>query len=242
MGQNITTWENRLRAVLGGSGVITTTKISSVDAQDSIKAAVRRFSTDRARRAYTDYSGDGVAFKLLLPAAWIAGFSVPLNVEHPVGNRPPDYLDMAEVALTPIDSAPSHVQLNETTPATGVNNVRLFWSVPWPIPTATAGDDKIADTDYEPVVHLSAYFGALQLAGRASDNTKSNLPSADAADFASEESEWREFSRAQLKVYSDHMSGGEDSGPAEAFFDWDARASWIATGRMFLAPAHRGRR
>lgn len=232
MGQTLTTWTTRTRAKLGTPLVA---QISDADLQDHIRAGIRQFSTDRPRILYSDYNGDSVTFSLTIPAAWIDGFASVIAIEYPQGEREPLFLDMAEVELYPGDSDPTHIRLKETTPSTG-KVARVFFSSPWPIPTATGSDDKISDTDYEPVTDLSAAKAALEMAARAAGTRKSGLPSADAAEWETEEGRWQAIARALLKSYNDHVGTEEGGVPASGTTDWDASS---LIGGQFI---FRGRR
>ncbi|MGQ0671235.1 MAG: hypothetical protein ACT4PO_16505, partial [Actinomycetota bacterium] len=204
--------------------------------EDNVAAAVRRFSGDSPRVTFTDFSGNGSAFDFALPTGWIHGFSRVSAIEHPTGNRPETFLDLKEIITYPRDSAPTVIRLLETTPATGTNNVRVYWTLPWPIPTSDATVDKIADHDFEPVAHLGAYLCCLQLESQAAANTRLTVPTADFAGQGEESGRWKEAGDRHLKAYLDHIGGGLDGavGPADGLTDWDARSSWLETGRRFL--------
>lgn len=237
MGRALATWESRVRALLGNPGN-NSSGITNADVDEFVFAAVRKFSGDYPRVLFSDFAGNGSTFDLTKPAAWVDRFSSVRAVEYPQGERPAEHLDMAEVSLYPLDSAPTHIRLEDTTPQTG-KTARVYFTVPWPLPTATAGDDKIADTDYEAVAELAAGLAALELAARAAGNKHPTIPSADSVDWQSEADRWRRIGQDYIAKYRDHVGGRGGEPPASAVFDWDAASTWRDTGRRFL---FRGRR
>src|SRR5438309_363033 len=124
-----------------------TAGILDADIQSFIGEAIRRFSADAPQVAYTDYTGNGVAFDFTLPVAWVAGFSSVRTIEYPQGNRPATYLDDLEWVLYPDSSAPSVIRLNLTTPDVGAK-VRVGFTLPYPIPDASVATDLVSGTDF----------------------------------------------------------------------------------------------
>lgn len=227
-------YEVRSRIMLGRPA---TTTISSGDLEEHVEEAVRRYSKDRPRTAFRDYAGDGSAFDLSLTpiTEWVHGFSFPQAIEYPQGERPPVFLDMGEALLYPLDSAPTSIRLTSTTPATG-ETARVYFSVPWPIPTNDPAVDKIPATDFETVCHYAAYLGAEQLAGRAVPKKDPSFPAAQVFDLAAEGPNWREIARDHLKAYRVAVGADEETRPtpASGWVNWDAQSSWLYTGRTFL--------
>lgn len=236
MGRTLSDWELRTRELLGNPN---TDALPTDDTEQAVRAAIRRFSGDRARVVFSDYPGNGSTFDLAIPATWVDGFSAVTDVEYPQGDRPKVLLDMAEIELYPLDSDPTAIRLNETTPQSG-KTARVYFTVPWPMPDGTTAADKVADTDFEPVCNLAAFYAAVELAGRAAGHKQPTIPAADAVDFENETDRWLGVARERLKTYRDHV-GTEEGGeaPADGITDWDAMASFADTGRRFL---FRGRR
>lgn len=234
MGFSLDEYEARTRMFLGHPSEDT---IARSDVQEHVEEATRRYSRDRPRIAFRDYVGDGSAYDLALNliTEWVNGFSYPQAIEYPQGERPPLFLDMGEVLLYPLDSAPTHIRLTNTTPATG-KTARVYFGVPWPIPTSDPAVDKIPATDFEAVCHLSTHHAALQLAGRAAPKKDPNLPAADIFDLSAEGPSWREIARDHLKAYQAAIGTDEDTTPtpASGWVNWDSSSSWLDTGRTFL--------
>lgn len=230
MGRSLPQWEQRVRGMLGNPS---TDQLASNDLQDEVEAAVRQFSADSPQVALSDFTGNGTAFDLTLPPAWQAGFSSVRAVEYPQGERPPSFLDLAEVQPHPFDSAPTVIRLMQTIPANG-KTARIYFTKAWPVPDAASGTDLISEADFEPVCHLAAWGGALELAGRAAGNKSPSLPSAAVVDFQTEEQRWRDIARDHLKAYQSHVGGADGPAPADAITDWDALSTWADTGRTFL--------
>ncbi len=233
MGAKLSEYEVRSRIMLGRPNA---SQLSASDLQEHVEEAVRRYSKDRPRISFRDYVGDGVAFDLSLSLItdWVNGFSYPFAIEYPQGERPPSYLDMGEVVPYPISSAPTVLRLMNTTPASG-KTARVYYALPWPIPDETAATDLIPATDFEIVCHYAAYLGANQLAGRAVPHKDANLPSAAVFDLSGEGPNWREIARDNLNAYRAAVGGGDDGKPAASgWINWDARSSFLDTGRTFL--------
>jgi hypothetical protein len=233
--QALNAWEARIREILGNPD---TQILPAPDLTNALKGAFRRFGKDVPRRLHSDFTGDGVTFDLTKPAAWIDGFSTVWQIEYPQGERPPVFLDFKEIQPYPDTSAPTVIRLNETTPAAG-KVARLYFTVPWPVPTADPAIDLVPDPDFEAVCQLAAHIAAKELAGRAAGHQRPNLPSATAIGSESEEDRWMRISKTCLAYYQDHV--GTSSGPpgASATTDWDVMSTWQATGKRFL---FRGRR
>ncbi|HXF71142.1 MAG TPA: hypothetical protein VNO79_00845 [Actinomycetota bacterium] len=232
MGRAMAEWEARCRELLGNPAP---SRISQQSLEEHVRAAVRRFSSDRPRIRTADYPGNGSTFELALPSDWVTGFSQVQAVEYPQGEREPVFLDLQEVVLYPPGTTPTVIRLTETTPASG-KTARVYYSVPWPIPDANPATDLIPATDFEAVASLAAAGGALELAGRTAGNKDPEMPGASAVDFRGESDRWRSLARDLLRAYAQHMGAAEGgaSSAAEAITDWDARASWAETGRRFL--------
>jgi hypothetical protein len=234
MGNAVETWEERTRTILGSPS---TDDLSSESLQDHVLAAVRRFSGELPRITYSDYVGDSVTFDLALPTGWVNGFSRVQALEYPLGDRPATNLDLQEISYYPADSAPLKIRLRDTTPVTG-KTARVYFSIPWPVPTSDPTVDKISDLDFIPVCHLAAAYGALELAGGAAGNTRNSLSGADLVGESTEQARWLEEHDRHMKIYLTHVGGSEDGAPADGIIDWDAAASYLS-GRRFL---FRGRR
>jgi len=233
MGRSLPTWRDRCRDRLGNPP---DEVISPGSLEDFVRAAVRAFSGDRPRTTFANFAGDGAAFDLAIASltGWVNVFSQVRAIEYPQGEREPVYLDEQSFILYPTDSAPTAVRLLVDTPATG-KTARVYYTVPWPIPTSDPAIDKVADTDYEPVVALGASQAALELAGRAAGHQRPSLPSASLVGEQTEQSRWSELARMLAKEYRDHVGSGDaGEAPAMGVIDWDARSSWDETGHRFL--------
>lgn len=234
MGRTIDDWQDRTQTLLGDPKP--TPAPESI--QDHVLAAIRRFSADIPRITYADYPGDGVTFDLNLPTGWVPGFSRVVELEYPQGQRPAEYLDLQEVSLYPRDSAPTKIRLRDTTPATG-STTRVYYAIPWPIPTDDPSIDKISDLDFEPVAHLAAAYAALELSGDAAGHTRSSIPGANIAGDTSEYDRWIREHERHLELYFGHVGSVEGGALADGIIDWDARSTFVETRGRFL---FRGRR
>ncbi len=230
MGAALATWEARVRALLGG---VSTAQLPNADIDQHVFAAVRQFSLDRPRIVFADYTGDGATFQLGIPTGWVNDFSWVEAIEYPQGQRPPVFLDPAEIELYPVASAPTAIQLNWTTPAVGTTS-RLSYAVPYPLPDTNAATDLIPAVAFEFVAKLAAAGGATQLAGRASPNTRPNFPSADIAGVEGEEKRWLDIADDYRKEYQGYVGTSGGRAPASAVIDWDASSDWVYTAGRWL--------
>jgi hypothetical protein len=234
MGRTLNEWIDSVRSIIGGAKQ---EKISDEDLEKYVYAAIRKFSGDAPRTAYSDYTGDGVSKSFTLPAGWQQGFSSPIGVEYPQGQNPPMTIDDAELSLYPLDTAPTTLLLRETTPA-AATVARLYYMVSWPLPTSDPAIDLIPDVAFEPVSQLAAHQAFLQLAARSA-GTGRNVGGSDINTSTPESQDYSTRARDAKKEYTDFLGGG-DSGPASGWTDWDASSTFLLTGRRFLFKELRG--
>ena len=232
MGHTLTQWDAEVRTMLGNPPN-SSAGIVDADIQTFITEALRRFSVDRPRVSFSDYAGDGTTFDLTLPAGWVHGFSSVQTIEYPQGERQAVFLDDHEFVMYPGVTEPTAIRLLFTTPESG-KTTRVAWTLPWPIPDSTAGTDLVTAVDFEAVCHLVSYTCCLHLSSRSAGNTNPTYPSADVSDWKGEEDRWMVAAREHLKVYRNHIGGGDDDAPAMAVSDFDLGSTWLETGKQFL--------
>jgi hypothetical protein len=230
VGQTLATWEARVQSLLANPPV-TVLPVGDIDRH--VYAAVRQFSLDRPRATYADFTGDGSSYQFAVPPGWVAGFSWVGAVEYPQGERPPVWLDLAEVQTYPSDDSPTYIQLNLTTPASG-KKARVFYSIPYPLPDPNASTDLVPDTSFEYVAKLAAAGGARQLAARAAANVTPTFPSATIGNVEGEEKRWGDVADDYRKEYEAHVGTGGGPAPASAVIDWDASSDELATGFRWI--------
>jgi hypothetical protein len=234
MGRTLATYTDRVRSILGGVGSST---LSDADVEGHIYAAVRRFSTEVPRLAYSDYAGNSSASSFALPVGWQQGFSEIAGVEYPQGNNPPLGLDDQELNLYPATGEPTTLLLSSTVPQTG-QTARLYYTQAWPLPDSSTTTDVIPDVGYEPLCQLAASFAAEQLAARAANSTHPTGGS-DFANVNPEEQNWREVASACLKRFDAFIGGGDQAGPAFGWESWDVRSNFeYQSGGLYLFRAH----
>lgn len=165
MGQILNTWEGRVAQLLrdAGNQDLAVGQIDDV----GIRPALARYSTDRPRVAVAELVGTGSPY-LDLPTEWVAGFSRLEAVEFPARENPPAYLDdhSYRTVRKVSDVAVEQILLGATPVATQF--VRLTFTAPWPMPTATAADDKVDDVAFYAVTALAASYCCMHLAAEAS--------------------------------------------------------------------------
>ncbi len=231
-GHTLNEWSDRVRELLGNPS---DGRIGDAALQEHVRGAIRRFSADRPAITYVDFAGNGASYDILVSSltGWVNGFSTVGAIEYPQGQRIPVYLDPQSWVMYPDTSLPTAVRLLTWTPASG-QTARVYYTLPWAIPDTTPATDVIPDTSYDPVARLAGYFGALQLAGRASGTQRDSFAGADLVGESTEETRWMDLSRSFLASYTEHVGGTEGEPPAMATTDWDARSTWIETGHRFL--------
>lgn len=163
-GHTLAQWVDKVRSILRDTeGVdLTAPQVETV----GVRPALARYSTDRPYETTIEVAGDGSAY-FDLPTGWLIGFSRVLSIEYPANQNPPAYLDSGtyELVRKPADASVRQILLDEA-PAVG-QEVRFNFTLPWPTPTDTAGDDKVDDVAFEAVAHLAAALCCDHLASEA---------------------------------------------------------------------------
>lgn len=183
-------------------------KIAVAERDRAITAAVLRYSSDKPQTKVQDVSPESSQV-LPLPAAWEAGFSVLLELEHPIGDIPPTFLKQDRFGLYQ-DPAATKIKLIDGV-AVAANNMRASFTIKHLV-------DAVADTiplqHREPVACWAAASLCDQLAAFYSSGTDSTIQ-ADSVEQRSKAQEYSARARTLRKRYLDEI-GVEDKKGAPA--------------------------
>ena len=117
---------------------------------------------------------------------WVNGFSTIRNIEYPIGDNPPSYIDANEYRLWPDNQGPTAVQFL-TPPSTGTANIRVIYTAPHRVDDASttvpAGPQRLA-LELFGVCALAEVYAA-----RAAHNVDSGIQG-DAVDYAGQSERW----------------------------------------------------
>lgn len=190
-------------------------KIVAAERDRAIGAAVLRYSTDRPREKVQDLT-PASAQLLPLPAAWEDGFSVLLELEHPIGQIPPSLIPQDRYALYQ-EPAAVKIQLIDGV-AVAANNVRAKYSIKHQV---DAGVDTIPLQHREPVACWAAAMLCDQLAAFYSGGTDTSIQ-ADSVQQTTKAQDYSARARSLRKRYLDELGVEEKkSAPAGVVVNLD---------------------
>jgi hypothetical protein len=177
-------------------------RIVAAERDRAITAAVLRYSADKPQTKVQDLTPESSQV-LPLPAAWEAGFSVLLELEHPIGDTPPTLLRQDRYGLYQEPAATKIKLLDGVTVAAG--SVRSSFTI---MHVVSGVADTIPLHHREPVACYAAASLCDQLAGFYSGSTESTIQ-ADSADGRTRAQEYAARAKALRKRYFDEL-GIED--------------------------------
>lgn len=231
MGHTLDQWQAKVAELVRDASSVDLTASQIVTV--GLSPAIAKFSTDRPRTMATEVAGAGSSY-FPLPAGWLPGFSSLTGVEFPARQNPPIDLDGQSWRITrdSVDITLQRILLLDRRPAVG-QYVRLYFTAPWPTPTATASDDLIDDLAFEAVSALAASFCCVSLAGEAGRGRYGTLPTDTNQGQANSDRVARLRSLAEMyrSSYDSYVGIGTDasgSGHAPASGSLDFDASWTS--------------
>jgi hypothetical protein len=190
-------------------------KIAVAERDRAIAAAVLRYSTDRPREKVQDLT-PASSQVLPLPAAWEDGFSVLLELEHPIGDIPPSLIPQDRYALYQ-EPAAVKIQLLDGV-AVAANSVRAKFVIKHQVDAAV---DTIPLQHREPAACWGAALLCDQLAAFYSGGTDSSIQ-ADSVQQQTKAQEYSSRARALRKRYLDELGVEEKkSAPAGVVVNLD---------------------
>lgn len=177
-------------------------KIAVAERDRAITAAVLRYSSDKPQTKVQDVTPESSQV-LPLPAAWEAGFSVLLELEHPIGDIPPTFIAQDRYGLYQEPAATKIKLLDGVTVA--ANSVRSSFTIKHVVDAVT---DTIPVQHREPVACWAAAMLCDELAAFFSSGTDSSIQ-ADSVEQRSKAQEYASRAKTLRKRYLDEL-GIED--------------------------------
>lgn len=151
-------------------------RITAEQRDAAIEQAVARLSRDKPRELLAEVTGAS-GQRVATPAGWVPGESRLVNVEYPVGETPPAYLDAPTVYGKPDGS--QELVLVDALPA--ASTIRVRFTAPHKVDTQA---DTVPAADQWGVVALAASIICGQLASFYANQTDSTI-AADGVDHKS---------------------------------------------------------
>jgi len=204
---------------------------TSADRDDFIEQAVRAYSRDKPRHQDALITGDGTAQEFATPSGWVDRFSVPILLEHPVGEVPARILDLQDNLEVVQVSNVQKIQLTTITLA-AAETARIKYSTPH---TVDGAGSSVPDSDFDSVCDLAASFLARGLAAFYAEETNSTI-AADVVAGASRADTFARLASDLFEAYKEHIAQGEVVTGVLVYQDQDIRDRW---GRDFIT--HRSR-
>lgn len=183
-------------------------KILVAERDRAITAAVLRYSSDKPKKKVQDLTPES-AQVLPLPAAWEADFSQLLDLEHPIGDVPPTFLNQETYGIYEGPASNKIHLLDGVTVA--ANSVRASFTIKHVVDAVT---DTIPLQHREPVACWAAALLCDQLASFYSSGVDSTIQ-ADSVEQRSKAQEYSARARTYRKRYQDEL-GIEDKKSAPA--------------------------
>lgn len=203
-------------------------KVSSLQRDEAIDLAVKRYSQDRPREKVEDIT-PASAHLLPLPDAWEAEFSALVALEHPIGEHPPSWIPAEK---TEFYRTPSALQIRVIAGVTvAADSVRATYTVRHVVsPT----EDTIPVHHREPVACWAAAMLCDQLAAYYSAGTDSSIQ-ADSVEQRSKAQEYASRAKSLRKRYLDELGIEDKRGqPSGAVAELRRPDSW--GGERLLHP------
>lgn len=239
MATNISTFLAQVEILLGADD--SNTELDDSEIQANIKAAVERYSRNRADEATTDVTGDGGKYYDIATdlTSWVEGFSSITSIEYPAAtvasDEAPVYLDPDDWNENYWASSTRYLYLPNHAPA-ATETMRITYTAPY---TFDGSDNTDVPTqDFYAVCQLAAGLCCQAIATKYSRTNDSTI-AADAVNHTSRAAEFAQRARDYIGTYEEHMglATGDDGlplvPPDGEFVDWDTAPSW-PLGRRYL--------
>lgn len=186
------------------------------------------------RHRTATFSGDGSAYSFALATIatdWIVGFSTLDWIEYPVGDRERSFLNSADYEYFPSFETVTHIGFIGTTPATGADNIRISYTVPWSVTNATSD----IPNHLEPGFEYALACAVCRIYAAKYGHTSSNAIAADSVNYGSKGDLWSGLAKSfcaaasgalGVDVSTDDGGGDDNDSPRAAgkFVNWDPQA------------------
>lgn len=156
--------------------------------EERLAEAVRHYSHYAPRLRVRDYPADGVVFDFSLPADWAPEFSRIRQVEYPLGERRPQYLEVEDYLL--YLSAQGYVLRLLDVPSAG-RTVRVDYTI---LHSLNLQEDTIPVSHRRPVICLATALVAYNLAAKYAGFTDPSL-TADVINYRTKQREYSDIAR-----------------------------------------------
>jgi hypothetical protein len=201
-------------------------KLSVTSRNQAIAAAVKLHSNNVPARKFQVVTGasNGV---VRTPTGWVHDVSEILQIEYPLGRRPPEYLqeDQFRVIPMPTGSAPYKIYLTDSTP-TASEPIGVRFTTPHTF-GATASQNTIPDHHVDAVAHLAAHIACNQLAAFYSQSGDSGIQ-ADSVNHQQKLPNYLQLAKAYVSHYMAFFKISEAGfvKAASVLVDIDRKTSW----------------
>jgi hypothetical protein len=215
-----------VRLIMSGLIQDTAGKLAVTTRNQAIQAAVKLHSTLVPAKKFQIVTGvrnDTVR----TPTGWIDEVSQIIQIEYPLGNRPPTYLEEEDFQVIPAVTGSTAYRLLFVSHSIGsAEQVGVRFSAPHKL-GVTANQNTIPDHHVDGLAYLSAHLACNQLAGFHTQSNDSGIQ-ADSVNHQQKNSHYLNLSKAYKQYYFDFFKIDE-RGMAKAAsinIDIDRKFQW----------------
>lgn len=200
-------------------------KLNSAARTEAVRDAIVAHSAVVPARKFQVVTGVS-NYVVSLPTGWVHEVSQTIQIEYPLGNRPPTYLDEDEyqVIAMPTGSVPYKLMLLNLSSSTAQIGVRF--TAPHTF-GATAAQNTLPDDHLRPVAHLAAAIACRRLAAFYTQSNDSMIQ-ADSVNHQQKNTYYLELAKRFERFYRDYFHIGEEHlvRPASVVVDIDRQFQW----------------
>jgi hypothetical protein len=196
-------------------------RLSPGEIDQAIRRGVRQYSKDRPLEKVADTSGNGTAMYPIFND-WSDGFSRILQIEHPIGNEPPTFLEEDRFFLY---RSPSGLELRFDGVQPSISeSFRTTYTLPHKVDETTS---TVYGADEEAVIFLAASYGCRMLATLFAHTSDPSLD-ADVTDYEGKSEFFADRANDYQKHYREHIGKGADVAvrPFNVNHDQDVDYQW----------------
>ena len=197
----------------------TALKFSDADKEAFVLEAVKQYSRDKPRLRDAELTGDGSAQQFVIPTGWTDGFSVVQQVEYPIDNYPPLFLDLQDNVIIMQKAGVPKVILSKLVLGSG-EKARIFYFTPH---TVDGSSSTLPVPDEEAVVNLACSFLCRGLSAYYAEETETTL-TIDVASRKSQADSFNMQSDRFSRLYKEQIEGGDIQTGDIIHHDIDMRA------------------
>jgi hypothetical protein len=196
----------------------------------AIQEAVKAYARVRERKPVQTITGDGVAFTHALAPDYEEGLSRILEIEYPVDQQEPEYLDGSEYLLYR-DPATAVLKLRMRALVLGSGvKAYVFYTARH---TVADNADTIPTSDREAVACLATAICLRQLASYYAQSTDSTM-TADSVDHGTKSQDYEARARAYERAFRDYLGIPDSSFTPAASVNGDLDVNLQGGGDRFF--------